>query len=68
MMNVSSVNSSAWWYQQLLLKKADSTTADTTDNAASTAFASNAQRVFTNSDGDTFELSGAAPPPGRGPG
>ncbi len=66
-MNVSSVNTSAWWYQQMLLKKADSSSGASTDSASTTSTARNAQNVFTNSDGDTFELSGTMPPPSGPP-
>ena len=61
-MNVSSVSNSNWWYQLNALKKTNSS-ADTTTGASTTTAAGDSKSVFTNSDGDTFELSGTAPPP-----
>ena len=66
-MNVSSINNSAWWYQLNALKKASANTDSTTDTTTTTT-ASTSQSITMNSDGDTFELSGNAPPPPPPPG
>ena len=68
-MNVSSVGND-WWYKimQSNLNKVNQTSASASEVAQKPAFISDTQMIYSNSDGDTFELSGTAPPPPPPPG
>ena len=68
-MNVSSVGNDLWYkIMQSNLNKVNQTTASASEAVQKPSFSSDAQMIYSNSDGDTFELSGAAPPPPPPPG